>query len=194
MPLFQFGGTYTFQNAIYYLERIGLRDVILPFFLIFTVLFAVLQRVQLFGKESKKYNIVIALVIGFLVVIPHIMGAYPPGIDVVLIMNQALPEIALLIIVIIMVMLMIGLLGGGEYKRGPWTGIAALVAVLGLIIIFVRAFYPAFTPGWLSFLDDPGFQALIIVLIVFGLIVWFVTSEPGEKKPSLEEFFFGKKP
>jgi ascorbate-specific PTS system EIIC-type component UlaA len=35
-------------------------------------------------------------------------------------------------------------------------------------------------PNWLSFLNNSETQATIIIILVFGIIIWFVTK--GEKK------------
>jgi hypothetical protein len=34
-------------------------------------------------------------------------------------------------------------------------------------------------PSWLNFLNDPDTQALIIILVVFGAVLWFITREEG---------------
>jgi hypothetical protein len=33
-------------------------------------------------------------------------------------------------------------------------------------------------PFWLN---DPDVQALVVIILVFGIIIWFVTAEPGKK-------------
>ena len=45
------------------LENQGLTDVLLPFLLIFTIVFAVFQKTEILGKGKKNFNGVIALVI-----------------------------------------------------------------------------------------------------------------------------------
>ena len=42
------------ENTIYTLERIGVADVILPFVIIFTIVFAALQKSKILGQESKR--------------------------------------------------------------------------------------------------------------------------------------------
>ena len=105
------------QSALYSLESWGLTDVILPFVLIFTVIFAILQKAKIFGAESKKYNVVFALAISLLVVIPHVTGTYPAGLDAVDIINQAIPSISVLAIAVIMFLVLAGIFfepkGGG---------------------------------------------------------------------------------
>jgi len=48
-----------FGNLAESLERIGFVDVLLPFLLIFTVIFAVLEKTKILGdgKLEKKFNI-----------------------------------------------------------------------------------------------------------------------------------------
>ena len=58
-------------------------DLLLPFLLIFTIVFAVLQKSNILGKDKRNFNSVIALVVSLSVVIPHITGSYPAGFDVV---------------------------------------------------------------------------------------------------------------
>lgn len=166
------------QGALYYLESIGLTDVILPFILIFTVVFAILQKAKIFGSESKKYNIVFALVVSLLVVIPHVTGRYPPGADVVDIINQAIPGVSVLIIAVIMFLVLAGIFF--EPKGGGWVSALVLLLSIGAVTwIFGKA------AGWWQnapfWLNDPDIQALVVIILVFGIIIWFITSEPSEK-------------
>jgi hypothetical protein len=168
-----------FENSLYYLEQWGLTDVILPFILIFTIIFATLQKAKLFGADSKKYNIIFSLAISLLVVIPHVTGKYPPGADVIEIMNEAIPSVSVIAIAIIMFLVLIGIFGA-EAKWGGWmSGLVLLFSLIAVTWIFGKA------AGWWGympfFLADPDIQALIVIILVFGIIVWFVTAEPGGK-------------
>ncbi len=182
--LFQFYGGYRgwggyFSNFVYWLDFWGVRDIILPFVLIFTIFFAVLQRIHLFGQADKKYNVALSLAIALLVVIPHATGMYPVHADVVNIINDAIPEVALLVIVVVLLLMMLGL-GLGKSYGVAVTGWIALLAAAVLLMIFVNAITPL---PLLSYID-PSIQALIVILLIFGLIIWFVTREPSESKKS----------
>ncbi len=182
--LFQFYGGYRgwggyFSNFVYWLDYWGVRDIILPFVLIFTIFFAVLQRIHLFGQKDKKYNVALSLAIALLVVIPHATGMYPAQADVVNIINDAIPEVALLVIVVVLLLMMLGL-GLGRAYGVAVTGWVALLAAVVLLLIFVSAITPL---PILSYID-PSIQALIVILLIFGLIIWFVTREPSEPKKS----------
>jgi len=164
------------QNVIYYLESMGLTDVILPFILVFTVVFAVLQKAKIFGEQSKKYNVIFSLVVGLLVVIPHVTGRYPPGADVVNIINQAIPSVSVLVIAIIMFLVLVGIFF--EPKKGGWVpALVLLASIVAIIWIFGKAAGWWFgAPFWLS---DPDVQALVVMILVFGIVIWFITAEPS---------------
>lgn len=160
------------------MESWGMLDVMLPFLLIFTVVFAVLQKAKIFGEDSKRFNVIIALVLGMVVVIPHIMGTYPEGKDAVLIINSALPNVALVLIAIIMVLLLSGVFG--YEPKGAGTGTLFLAFVVVIWIFGVSA-------GWWSdfswFSIDPDTLAIILVLLVFGIIITIITSGEETFKP-----------
>src|SRR3989338_7097050 len=97
-----------FSNVAASLQNFGVVDFLLPFILVFTIVFAVMQRTKILG-ENKNYNVIIALVLGLLFVIPHITGSYPLGYDPVAVMNQSLPSISLVAIASIMLLLLMGI-------------------------------------------------------------------------------------
>ena len=45
------------------LESYGFTDALLPFLLIFTIVFAVLQKTNILGKDKKNFNVILALVL-----------------------------------------------------------------------------------------------------------------------------------
>jgi len=168
----QYGGG-RFQEIFYYLEYWGLSEVILPFILIFTIIYAVLQKVALFAEP--KFNGIIALAISLITVIPHVLGKYPAGMDIVTIINTSLPETALLIVAVLMLLIMTGLIWGKAPTEGIFAGVVAILAAIVLIIIFISPI----TPIPIISQIDPALQTLIIVIIVFGLVFWYVTKEKG---------------
>lgn len=185
-----------FPDMIRYMADIGVADVLFPFVLVFTVIFAIFQKVKIFGdaKEGKRFHVMIALVMAFAVVIPHVLNAYPPGADVVDIMNSALPNVSLVIVAILMFLLMIGI-WGIEFMGGSISGWIAILALLVVGYIFASsAGWAPEVPNWLSFLEDPDTQALIVIILVFGLIVWLITKEPKKKedKGKFDDSYFAK--
>jgi hypothetical protein len=165
------------------LEALGLFDVILPFILIFTVVFAILQKVKLFGDNSKNFNVVIALVMGLAVVFPHVLGYYSPDQDIVLIINHALPNVSVVLVAILMALLIIGVMGKRwSLGTGSISGWFAIAAFAIIIYIFGSAANWWVYPIWLDILNNPDIMSLIVVILVFAIIIWLVTKETGEGK------------
>ena len=193
MVLFQFYGGYrggygggVFSDFIYWLDFWGVRDIILPFILIFTIFFAVMQRVKIFGEKSKRYNVALSMVIALLVVIPHATGTYPMQYDVVNIINDSIPEVALLVVVVVLLLIMVGLIGGDVPKRTGFTSLLAAVSAIVLLLIFVSTM----TPLPIFQYIDPSIQALIVILLVFGLIVWYVTKPETTEPKGMARWFW----
>ncbi len=187
---------YVFQT----LSNWGLFDVILPFILIFTIVFAVLQKTKILGEKSKNFNMVISLVMGMSVVVPHVLwGSGDPTsiylsngfVDVVNVINHALPQVSTILVAILMVLLIFGI-WGSKVKLGSnsLSGIIALFAFASVVYIFGSAAGWWILPNWLYVLQDPDTQALVITVLIFAIIIWFITK--GDDKEGKKEDAFGK--
>jgi hypothetical protein len=187
------------ENIFAQLESMGI-IVFLIFALVFTLVFAILQKISLFGDPKKDpkvktYNSVIALVMAALVVFPHVLwgsdnvevttlsNGMP---DVVNIIASSLPSVGIVLVAILMALLIIGLLGkrfelGGTSLSG-WIALGAFAVVL---YIFGSSAGWWSAPGFMNFLlYNEELTALILVILVFAIIIWFVTKED---KPASDE-------
>ena len=95
------------------LERIGVIESILPFMVIFgqlfVLLFVVLQITQLVeGRRQFKTfaALVVSMVTALGAVIPHLMGLYPQGADIVVIINSVLPSMSVSIVIVLAALLL----------------------------------------------------------------------------------------
>jgi hypothetical protein len=186
------GSSGILAQGIFKLQEIGVMDVILPFILVFTIVFAILQKTKILGHEEmdekkpkKNFNAVIALVMGLAVVIPHITGMYPSDqSDVVNIINSALPQVSIVLVAIIMMLLMIGVFGGGvDFSKSKVAGWAVIFAIAATIFIFGTSAYWWELPQWAGFMYDSDMQALVIILLVFGALIAFITADDTPKDP-----------
>ncbi len=173
-----------FQDFILRLDELGITDVLLPFLLIFTIFFAILQKTRILGEGKKNMNMILALVIALTVIIPHVTGGYPSdNWDPVVIMQKALPTVSVVVVAIIMLMILIGLFGG-EYKMFgvALSGWIAFISIGIIILIFGAS--AGWWEGWDWFVNIFGADSatILIILVVFGLVVAFITSEPGHEK------------
>ncbi len=181
-----------FRYMIQNLYNIGVLDILLPFILVFTLVFAVLQKTELLGKDKagnprKNFNVIIALVMALGVIFPSVTGAHVyGGVDVVQVINNAIPNVSLLIVGIIMVMLVTGVFGKPLDTSQSYLGsgfIILSILTVGLIFAVAAGWIGrTYVPRWLYFLYDPQFQTLVITIVVFALIIHFITKEDKPKK------------
>ena len=158
----------------------GILDSLLPFMLIFVMVFAVLQKTKIIGEGKRQFNTIVAVVMGLMVVIPHVTGTYPPGKDVVEIINTALPQVSLLVVVLLSALLLIGVFAPGVMFGGTILGVVfGFISLAAVVYIFGDAAGVWKATGMFRFLGDPDTQAIVIVISVFALIIWFITREEG---------------
>ncbi len=55
-------------NIFTFFDRIGVVDVVLPFILVFTIVYGILEKTLVLGKNSHNTNVIVATVLGFLIV------------------------------------------------------------------------------------------------------------------------------
>jgi len=170
------------------LESWGLTDVMLPFLIIFTIMFAILQKTRVLGEGRKNMNMILSLAIALVVIIPHVTDSYSsPEWDPVNIMNSALPTVSIVAIAIIMMLVLIGILGGeAKWMGGSLSGWIAIIALAIIIIIFGGA-ADWWSASWLDNIIGQDAIAVIIIILVFGLIIAFVTGSDEDSSRRAKE-------
>lgn len=187
------------------LESWGLTDALLPFLLIFTLIFAVLEKSKILGEEKRNLNTAIALVFALIVVIPHITGKLPAGYDPVLIINSVLPSVSLVVVAIISLMILLGVFGHERVTLGmSLPGWVSLFCVVALILIFGSAagWWASGFLDWMNSFFSSDALAVVIMILVFGVIIAFITGGGGDRenlglfkgvKNGLDKIFVGGK-
>ncbi len=174
---------FQFEGFIRALERWGVQEM-LVFLLIFVIIYAVLQKTRILGEGKKNLNVIVALVVGALVIIPHITGRFPANADPVVIIMDSLPQVSLVIVAIIFLLILIGVFGQEQVFLGlTMPGWITVISLIIIPLVFGGA------AGWWSngvgqtledFFGTEG-VAIFIMLVVFGLIIAWVTSDSKEK-------------
>jgi len=196
---------FKFQDFFLSLERVGFVDVLLPFLLIFTILFSVLDKTKILGEGKRNMNVGIAVIFALLTVIPHVTGNFPAGYDPIEIINAALPSVSLVVIAVVALMILIGVFAHDRLMLGMtapgWVGLFSIVV---LVFIFGNAagWWQTGFLGWLDNIFGSDIIAIIIMILVFGIIIAFVTGGGEAEKAggaaqrlgfNIGEMFGGKK-
>lgn len=168
------------------LEELGVYEVFLPFLLVFVLVYAILGRVNLFGQNSSKFNTIIALVIGILLVREGTLVEF---------INAYLPNVSAVVVVFLGFLILLGLFGVEASKfKGGLMIVFVIVSLVGGIWALTQATEQGnveFSIPWLGEFDltesDAG------ALVVIGVFVLIVTVAIGykPKKKGFEGFLDG---
>lgn len=192
--IFQTTAPASFRNLVRNLQNQGvlyfLTDLLVPFFLIFSIMFGILNYVKVFkakksnaGDEDepdRKINATISGLIALLVVIPHIIGAYAPTKDPINIIKNILPGGVLILLAILFILAIIILSGGNHSSL--MTMMVAVAGIFFLFYIIAASVFPGMS--WGPF-KDPATQVLLISLLVAGLWIYFLLKPPKKEETNL---------
>tara|TARA_Y100000310_G_scaffold168197_2_gene168261 strand:+ start:288 stop:875 length:588 start_codon:yes stop_codon:yes gene_type:complete len=182
---------------------LSLQDFWLPLLLVFIILYAILQKTKILGEDKKNLNLGISLIIGLLFVIPHITGGYPTGSDPVEILKNAIPQVSLVVVAIVFLLILIGVFGQDSVLLG--ASMPAWIAIISIVVILIifggsAGWWEPTFQQWLLNLFGTESLSVVIMILVFGIIVAFITSD-GKAEKTLGERagidfskLFGKKP
>ncbi len=177
------------EVSIEFLKTFGFFDIVLPFILVFTLVFAILEKTRIFGEEDKKpkknLNALVAFAVGLFVI---------AATNVVDILRNALPLITLVLIVILSFMLLVGSFHGDKEfsfaDNKAWRRFLTIVVFISVLLIFGNFIKTKSGKTWLeAFLDfvqrDLGSGPVVSSIIFLGIIIfviWFVGYGGGNGK------------
>lgn len=174
-----------FRGTLAFFDRLGVYDVVLPFLLIFTLVYAILEKTKIFGTEKidgrelsrKNLNGMIAFVMAFFVV---------ASTRLVALINEVLANTVLLLLLSICFLMLAGSFHSGKeefFLTKNWRNFFMILMFVGIVLIFLNAL------GWLQIIYTSlffQFDTVIVSSIVFVLIIvlfiFYVTKSPKESK------------
>ena len=158
-------------------------QVVLIFLLIFVIIYAILQKTRILGDGKKNLNIMVAVIVGLLVIIPHVTGRFPPNADPVVIIGDALPSISIVLVAIIFLLIMIGVFGQEKVFLGmSMPGWVAFFSFAVIVIVFggSAGWWSGYFGNTIEQLFGTESIAVIIMLLVFGMVIAWITSDSKE--------------
>ena len=183
------------DKVIELLQNFGFFRVVLPFLLIFAIVYAILMKTKVLGDPStqgfaKTASAIIALVIAFLVIV------YTPVVNT---LGTLLPQAGFILVVVVLILMVLAMFGitfepqAGE-KFPPWAAaIAIIVFILFLGVIGVAAVNPKTGEPYIPILNTFGqfligaipfeltaetwatLAGVIIILVIVGGTIFAVT-------------------
>ncbi len=180
----------SFRGVIEFLGKIGVYDVILPFLLVFTIVFAILEKTKILGTEKiggnevtkKNLNSMVALSIAFLVI---------ASTKLVGIVNEVMANVVLLLILAICFLLLVGVFFGSKEftleKYPNWIKFFMVLMFIGIVLIFLNAL------DWLQYVFsiitewDAQWAVTAVFLIIILGFMWYIVKDSGSAPPAKEK-------
>ena len=154
--------------------------VVYPFLLVFTLLFAILQKSKILGDDKKQVDALVALSIALIVV------AFSWSTDIIILL---MPFLAVSIVILLVFLILYGFVASdvGEGlvidNRIKWglTGLIMIAVVIAVLVVtgqWDRLYYSLFVDyGANSWLTN-------IILLVIVVAAIFIVTSSGKKRAS----------
>ncbi|MBN2881867.1 hypothetical protein JXM83_07505 [Candidatus Woesearchaeota archaeon] len=175
-----------FRGTIEFFAKLGIFDVILPFLLVYTITYAILQKTKTLAgfdkdkkpSDTKAVDAVISFCIAFFVV---------ASTKLVAIISQSIANIALVIIILFCFILLASMLYTNPDKPFELSdGMKKALVIVVMVVVLAIFFYYI---GWLTVIinflgknwNTEAVTSIIMMILFIGLIAW--VSGSGGKKP-----------
>ena len=176
-----------FRGVIDFFGDMGLYDVVLPFLLVFTIVFAIFEKTKILGSEEidgKKYprknlNAMSAFVIAFFVI---------ASAEIVDIITTVSSQVVVLLMASVLFLLLVGSFFKEEkegfwlHQKG-WQVFFMIIMFVGILLIFMNAVKTEDGDSWLdvfwNFLSQEGgggnaVGSIVLIVIIILFMVYIV--------------------
>ncbi len=159
------------------LDQYGVYDVALPFIVMFTITFALLEKVKLFPR--REINAILGLAFGFL----FLQNDY-----LLLIFHRFIPNISFIILVVLLGLLLFGIFSG---ENTAWSGWMLFIAFIGSLLAVIAAISSDFLTAESFFLWwtdlDPQTKTTLVIITAIALMFFFLLKGGGQQSSQQQQ-------
>ena len=179
-----------FRGILQFFEKIGVYDVVLPFLLVFSIVFAILEKTKVLGTEKvegkeftkKNLNAMVAFVMSFLVIASS---------RLVEIITKVSAQVVVLLMASVLFLLLVGSFfkeGESVFLEGGWKTFFMWIMFIGILLIFMNALgWMDDLWGWVSAGTGGNAIGSIVLVIVVIFFMWFVVRGTDTKSVAKKE-------
>ncbi len=156
-------------------------EVVLPFVLIFTVVFAILQKTSILGKGKKQIDAIVSLSIGLIVV------SYANAVGII---SDLIPFMAVSVMVILVFLILFGMVfKEGEFElskkvKNVFGGLAGIAVVTATL--YVTGAWDYIRDTWIGGESQSAIVTNIIFFVIVAVAIGVVMSS-GKKSKNSDE-------
>ena len=184
-----------FREILTFFDTLGIYDVILPFLLVFTIVYALLEKTKVFGTEEiegqkitrKNLNSMVAFTSAFFVIASTKLVSF---------INETIAYVVLLLILSVCFLLLAGSFHTGDtefFLTGVWRNIFMALMFIGIVLIGLNAAKTESGDSWLehgwtyltSNWDSTALGSVVLLIVVIGFMLLITRdSKPAKKEGS----------
>ena len=178
------------REIIGFFDQIGVYDVVLPFLLVFTIVFAIFEKTKALGTEEyegkkitkRNLNAIASFVIAFLVIASS---------ELVEIITTVSSQAVILLFLSVLFLLLVGSFykeGEGIFLEGRWKGAFTVIMFLGIIGIFLNTLTTDDGRTWLERIGDffggvnDELIGSILLLLIVVFAIGYITKDNAPAK------------
>ncbi len=164
-------------NLLYQLENMGFFDYVLPFLMIFAIVFAILEKIGFLG-DKKAINVILALAVALMALQFQFVSYF---------FSEIFPRLGVLLSIILVAIILLSLFL--DFESPTVKVVIGGLMFIGFIVIVLQSFSSAFPwsgdilngPFWWWLQDN--LSIVIVVAIVVGGFIAMVKgpSDPAKK-------------
>lgn len=153
------------------------RNLILPFLLIFAVVFAILEKSKILGEDKRQVNAIVSLVIALLTI------TFASAVNII---NNLIPFLAVAVVIILVFMVLLAFVASGKEGLQLHTGIKVTLGIIIAVAVIIAILFA--TNTWDTVYDYLAGKSqsssvvtnAVFILVIIGALVWVYLS--GKKK------------
>ena len=142
-------------------------EQVLPFLLVFTLVFAILDKTKVLGEGKRQVNAIIAFVIGIILI------AFPGPRDLIV---NLMPLLAIIAVVMLVFLMFYGFAGGKPEDKWVKIVFGGLVGLALIVALLVFTGYWESVLGAVSGGEGSGLAAnvifILIIIAAVAIVLW----------------------
>ena len=158
-------------DMFYQWEQYGFFSYLLPFLLIFALVFGILTQIKIF-KDNKAINGIIALAVGLMALQFEMVPVF---------FSEIFPRLGIGLAILLVLLILVGMFADPDSGAVMWTLLGG-----GVIIVIVILVQTAGVVGWSSgyWWNDnwPTIAGVVVILVIIGIIVGSASEDSKKSK------------
>ena len=170
---------YSVEELFYLWDTYGVFQFLLPFLLIFAIVYGILTYMGIFGS-NKPAHVIIAVVVGLMAARFGVFTQF---------YTELFPRLGIGLVIVVALMILVGLFATETNLKTffPWTFII-ISFIVGIIVLYTTADYLGWTSTLFGYAGGNGVAGFLSIAAVVGIIIAVITAGSTNKIPETGKF------